>query len=59
MKFVIANIMALSTTFAMAQAAKQPDPAKVAEAKKAEPAKPAEAAKPAAKKEEKKEAAKK
>jgi outer membrane biosynthesis protein TonB len=61
MKYVIATIMALFATTAMAQPAKQPEPAKLAEAKKEAPKAEAkkDAPKPEAKKEEKKEAPKK
>jgi len=60
MKYVIATIVSLFATIAMAQPAKQPEPtppAKVAEAKKEAPK--AEAKKADAKKDEKKEAPKK
>ncbi len=62
MKYVIATIVSLFATIAMAQPAKQPDPAKLAEAKKEAPkaeAPKAEAKKADAKKDEKKEAPKK
>jgi hypothetical protein len=65
MKYVIATIVSLFATIAMAQPAKQPEPtppAKVAEAKKEAPkaeAPKAEAKKADAKKDEKKEAPKK
>jgi hypothetical protein len=60
MKYVIATIMALFATTAMAQPAKQPEP-KVAEAKKEAPKPEAkkETPKADAKKDEKKEAPKK